>query len=78
MDRVRWREFLELWSTEWITARRADPSAVPLDPEVARSGWLGFSPATEAEVAAAEARLGRPLPPSLREFLCWTAGRPSR
>ncbi|QKW18071.1 SMI1/KNR4 family protein [Kitasatospora sp. NA04385] len=73
-NRVRWREFLELWSTEWITARQADPSEPPLDPEVLRDGWLGFSPASETEVAAAEARLGRPLPPSLREFLLVTDG----
>ncbi|MFD0561094.1 SMI1/KNR4 family protein [Kitasatospora saccharophila] len=74
MDRVQWREFLELWSTEWITAKQADPEEGPVDPEVLRDGWLGFSPATEPEVAAAEARLGRPLPPSLREFLLVTDG----
>ncbi|MFC8719041.1 SMI1/KNR4 family protein [Kitasatospora sp. NPDC057198] len=74
MDRKQWREFLELWSAEWITAKQADPDADPIAPEVLRDGWLGFSPATEAEVAAAEARLGRPLPPSLREFLLVSNG----
>ncbi|GLW55561.1 SMI1/KNR4 family protein [Kitasatospora phosalacinea] len=74
VDRVQWREFLELLSAEWITVQRAGPSGRPLDPEVLRSGWLGFSPASAAEVAAAEARLGRPLPPSLREFLLVSNG----
>ncbi|BAJ26498.1 MULTISPECIES: SMI1/KNR4 family protein [Kitasatospora] len=74
MDRARWRELLGLWSGEWITARQDDPGAGPLAPEVLRDRWLGFAPATEAAVAAAEARLGRPLPPSLREFLLVTDG----
>ncbi|MCX5097256.1 SMI1/KNR4 family protein [Streptomyces sp. NBC_00365] len=39
-----------------------------------RDAWLGFAPASEVEVAAAEARLGRRLPPSLREFLLVTNG----
>jgi hypothetical protein len=46
----------------------------PIDPVAARSGWLGFAPADRAEIAAAEARLGCRLPPSLREFLLVTNG----
>ncbi|HET8659968.1 MAG TPA: SMI1/KNR4 family protein [Micromonosporaceae bacterium] len=40
----------------------------------ARGGWLGFDPASEAAVEAAEHRLGSRLPPSLREFLLVTDG----
>ncbi len=68
-----WRPFLERWSREWIGAH--DPGRDrPLDPAVVRDGWLGFAPADPAAVAAAEDRLGRRLPPSLREFLLVTDG----
>ncbi|MFC1401647.1 MULTISPECIES: SMI1/KNR4 family protein [Streptacidiphilus] len=73
MDREMWRPFLEQWSGEWIAGRDPDRDA-PLDEEVVRDAWLGFGPASEAELAAAEARLGRRLPPSLREFLLVTNG----
>ncbi|GFE17935.1 hypothetical protein Sgleb_59820 [Streptomyces glebosus] len=73
MNREQWRPFLKLWSEEWIV--RHDPERdAPLDDEVVRDGWLGFAPATPDEVTAAEARLGRTLPPSLREFLLATNG----
>ncbi|OLZ68866.1 hypothetical protein AV521_18840 [Streptomyces sp. IMTB 2501] len=45
-----------------------------MDGAVVRDRWLGFAPANEEEIAAAEARLGRTLPPSLREFLAVTNG----
>ena len=73
MDREPWRSFLKRWSEEWIASR--DPGeGEPLDEAVVRDGWLGFEPASGAEIAAAEARLGRPLPPSLREFLLVSNG----
>ncbi|HEY0543401.1 MAG TPA: SMI1/KNR4 family protein [Actinoallomurus sp.] len=65
-----WKPWLSRWSEEWI--RSADPAEV--DPEVLRDQWLGFAPATEEAVAAAEARIGMPLPPSFREFLLTTDG----
>jgi hypothetical protein len=43
-------------------------------PEVIASGWLGFPGATESQIAAAESRIGRSLPPSYREFLKVTNG----
>ncbi|MFJ8044135.1 SMI1/KNR4 family protein [Kitasatospora sp. NPDC096147] len=73
MDRTQWREFLELWSAEWIAAHDPEHDR-PAAPEVLRSGWLGFGAASEAQVAAAEARLGCRLPPSLRQFLLVTDG----
>ncbi|MFF4798881.1 SMI1/KNR4 family protein [Streptomyces sp. NPDC001351] len=72
-ERTAWRPFLEQWSAEWIAGHDPDKDA-PLAQEVLRDAWLGFAPASEAEVAAAEARLGRRLPPSLREFLLVTNG----
>ncbi|MFE4819988.1 SMI1/KNR4 family protein [Streptomyces sp. NPDC056704] len=72
-ERTKWRPFLEQWSAEWIAGHDPDKDA-PLAQEVVRDAWLGFAPASEAEVAAAEARLGRRLPPSLREFLLVTNG----
>ncbi|MEU5089822.1 SMI1/KNR4 family protein [Streptomyces sp. NPDC021356] len=68
-----WRPFLEQWSAEWIAGHDPEKDA-PLAPEVVRDTWLGFAPASETEVAAAEARLGRRLPPSLRQFLQVTNG----
>ncbi|MEU1031833.1 SMI1/KNR4 family protein [Streptomyces mirabilis] len=72
-ERTTWRPFLEQWSADWIAGHDPDKDA-PLAQEVVRDAWLGFAPASEAEVAAAEARLGRRLPPSLREFLLVTNG----
>ncbi|MBB4890550.1 hypothetical protein FHS38_006635 [Streptomyces netropsis] len=73
MNREEWQAFLTLWSEEWV--RGHDPeSDAPLDADVVRSGWLGFAPAGADEIAEAEARLGRPLPPSLRSFLLTTDG----
>ncbi|MFG1808571.1 SMI1/KNR4 family protein [Streptomyces sp. NPDC049040] len=72
-ERTQWRPFLERWSEEWIAVH--DPERdIPLAPEVVADTWLGFAPATEAGLAEAEARLGRRLPPSLRDFLLVTDG----
>jgi SMI1 / KNR4 family (SUKH-1) len=73
VDAEQWRPFLKRWSEEWIAAH--DPeNDQPLDEGVVRDGWLGFAPATEEEITAAEARLGVSFPPSLREFLAVTNG----
>lgn len=61
-----WREFLARWSAEWL--RDADYQA-RAPAAVVASGWLGYPGATEAQLAAAEERLGVALPPSYREFL---------
>ncbi|MBD0738671.1 SMI1/KNR4 family protein [Streptomyces sp. CBMA29] len=71
--RADWRGFLERWSEEWIAGHDPERRG-PLAEEVLRDRWLGFAPASEDAVAAAEARLGRRLPPSLREFLLVTDG----
>ncbi|WP_331770005.1 SMI1/KNR4 family protein (plasmid) [Embleya sp. NBC_00888] len=72
-ERTVWRPFLEQWSEEWVAGHDPERDG-PLAEEVVRDTWLGFAPAGEAEVAEAEARLGRRLPPSLRDFLLVTDG----
>ncbi len=67
-----WHGLLTPWSTALIEAGEAEDISVP--PEVAASGWLGYPGATEAQLAAAEARLGTRLPPSYRQFLSVTNG----
>lgn len=61
-----WTAFLTRWSQEIITEERPGSD---LPPEAIESGWLGLPPASEDQIAAAEARLGVKLPPSYREFL---------
>lgn len=67
-----WRALLARWSTELIAAGGAEGE--PRPQEVAASGWLGYPGATEAQLGAAEARLGAQLPPSYRQFLAVTNG----
>jgi hypothetical protein len=67
---MNWKPWLTRWSREWISSAESGD----LDPAVARDGWLGYAPATEAAVAAAESRLGVRLPPCYREFLLTTDG----
>ncbi|MCF3184890.1 SMI1/KNR4 family protein [Streptomyces polychromogenes] len=63
-----WEPFLRTWSAERGAALRADdPSEPPL-------GRLGFDPAPPERIAALEARVGAPLPPSYRSFLEVTDG----
>ncbi|HEX5504454.1 MAG TPA: SMI1/KNR4 family protein [Thermomicrobiales bacterium] len=69
---VDWRALLTRWSAELIAADEAEGE--PLPPEVVASGWLGYPGATEAQLSAAEARLGVRLPPSYRQFLAVTNG----
>lgn len=42
--------------------------------DIAKSGWLGFAPAREEEILAAERKLGIALPPSYRAFLSVSNG----
>jgi SMI1 / KNR4 family (SUKH-1) len=73
-----WPTWLAAWNQELL--ERLDlgkPSAFrhPLvTPELVAGGWLGAPGATEAEIAAAEARLGTTLPPSYRAFLAASNG----
>lgn len=62
-----WKPFLDQWSRAILAA--PDREYFELPPDVIESGWLGYPPATEEQIAAAEKRLGVTLPPSYRAFL---------
>lgn len=66
-----WKDFLEQWSGELLASNTIREK---LSPEVIASGWSGYAGATEAQLVQAEARLGKVLPPSYREFLKVTNG----
>lgn len=66
MDQASWQALLNQWNAELL----ATPDLLGnVSAEVVASGWLGYPPATEAQIAAAEARIGKRLPPSYRAFL---------
>ncbi|WP_217255054.1 SMI1/KNR4 family protein [Streptomyces sp. AC602_WCS936] len=69
-----WRTFLLEWSGEWADCPPGGETRDEEDEAARRSRWLGFPPADEERIAAAEARLGRRLPPSYREFLLVSDG----
>jgi cell wall assembly regulator SMI1 len=67
-----WNSFLERWNRAILDMPDIEEHDIPA--QIRKLGWLGFSPATETEIAAAEARLGIALPPSYREFLLVSNG----
>ena len=78
MSAPEWGPWLGEWNRHLL--RRLDPTEAtafaddPVTAEAIASGWLGFPPATEAQVRALEARLGASLPPSYRSFLLTSNG----
>jgi hypothetical protein len=66
MAEFGWHDFLAEWSNELIAT---EDIAETLPPEVKASRWLGFPGVSEEEIARAETRLGKTLPPSYRAFL---------
>lgn len=72
-DRDAWRAFLERFSAELLAVDDLE-LWVPIAEDARAAGWLGFPPAAEATIRAAEGRLGRRLPPSLRAFYAVTDG----
>jgi hypothetical protein len=71
MTRDDWARLLEPWAAA-VVARMEAEEEVEIEP--GPLSGLGFSGATEAQLAAAEARLGCRLPPSYRAFLESTNG----
>lgn len=67
-----WHGLLTQWSKEILDSEEIEFYDLP--PDVIDSGWLGYPAATNEQIAAAESRLGIPLPPSYREFLKITNG----
>src|SRR5262249_2942622 len=66
-----WRLFLEQYSLELLAT---DDERIKIPAAARDSQWMGYPPATEAAIEAAERRLGRQLPPSLRTFYAVTNG----
>jgi hypothetical protein len=68
MAQHNWHDLLNKFSKAFLNSvTRHDYE--DLSESITASGWLGYLGASEAQIAAAEARLGRSLPPSYREFL---------
>jgi hypothetical protein len=74
LEHLGWTGLLRRWSGETIA--HADAVGLEVTPEMRASGWIGARPASAADIAATEARLGRALPRSYREFLAITDGWP--
>lgn len=60
-----WIGLLQRWNDRLLASSLADD----LPDEVLAAKWLGFPPATDAQVSGCEQRLGIALPPSYRSFL---------
>jgi hypothetical protein len=71
MNETEWKAFLTEYSRELLANEKVRKR---LRPEVVESGWLGYTPASEEEIVAAETRLGVRFPPSYRAFLRVTDG----
>ena len=74
LEHLGWAELLRRWSGEAIAHSNA--IALEVTPQMRASGWIGNPPAAAADIAAAQDRLGRPLPRSYLEFLAITDGWP--
>src|SRR4051794_23137740 len=70
MSDFNWHLFLQQWSREMLNSSHG----TEFSPDITKSGWLGFDPATEEEISAAERKLRTSLPPSYRDFLAISNG----
>jgi hypothetical protein len=79
MTTFSWRGFLKNYSLEWLK-QDADVLGDDITPDMIRKGWIGYEPASDTQIEALEARLGKSLPPSYTDFLRvsngWTALTP--
>jgi hypothetical protein len=69
----QWRPYLREFSDAFF-ARATGNDRWGLDDQQIAARWLGYDPASEQDLGAAEKRLGVRLPPSLRGFLLTTDG----
>jgi hypothetical protein len=69
----QWCQYLTEFSHVFF-AKAAGSDLWGLDDRQLAARWLGYAPASEADLAATEERLGVRLPPSLRGFLLTTDG----
>src|SRR5688500_671018 len=72
MSSFNWERTLKRWSDAILES--GEPCALPADAQTSR--WVGYPPATDDEIGAAEQRLGCMLPPSYKTFLKITNGWP--
>ncbi|MGF7235069.1 MAG: SMI1/KNR4 family protein [Frankia sp.] len=68
-----WRSFLRSYSADYLRVA-TEREVAELDDVQREKQWLGYEPATEEAVRAAEERLGVRLPPSYRNFLLASNG----
>lgn len=71
MNVEEWYQFLKRYSIELL---QAEDLWLEVPDEAISNQWLGYPPASESQIYNAEQRLGRPLPPSLRNFYLVTNG----
>lgn len=79
MNPTQWREFLGELSRAILALdvpENNDVNRPHFSPEIRASGYIGCAGATEAQIAAAEMRLGCVFPPSYRAFLSVSNGWP--
>lgn len=74
MTTFQWRELMTQWSEDILNSSLASRMSYLITPTAVAARWLGYSGATEEQIAAAEARLGSRLPPSYRSFLAVSNG----
>lgn len=68
-----WDFFLRTWSRDFLE-RLEDQEFASFSSEVIEARWLGYLPATDAEIEQAQTRLKIKLPPSYRNFLTVSNG----
>ncbi len=74
-EHFNWHEFLAQWSRTLLTDEEIKADVLDLLPAgTADAEWLGYTGASEEQIARAEARLGTVLPPSYRAFLLVSNG----
>lgn len=73
-----WREFLRGYSSEFLSSEYlrelTKEGREDVDTVQRQTQWLGYEPASEDAILAAEERLGVRLPPSYRNFLLASDG----
>lgn len=67
-----WQGLLTQWNGTIFDSKKLDELVV--SEHQWKTKWLGYPGATEKQLAQVERRLGRPLPPSYRQFLQFTNG----
>lgn len=67
-----WRELMRKWNQAIFSDKNQEYKQYYLSQEALASNWAGKEPASEAQIAELERKLGYALPPSYRSFLRFT------